>query len=134
MSENSDRIIQCDIEKSGQLDGLHSRLAEHINAQNRLRSSYVPHVDFGEAAWDILLDIFASEYFDRSTSIPVLATRVRISEALCSRYINYLLAQGKILTNRNQHTMESMPFLVSDETKKGTKAWLDNCMHNALQI
>ncbi|WP_430415595.1 hypothetical protein [Parasphingorhabdus sp.] len=134
MNENSDRIIQCDTEKSGQLDGLHSRLAEHINAQNRLRSDYVNHVDFGEASWDIMLDLFASEYFNRSTSVPALAARVTISEALCDRYINYLLDQEKIHANRNPQTMAVRPFLVADATKEGIKAWLDNCMHNALQI
>lgn len=121
-------IFKGDTGKAVQLEALRYQLAMYICEENKSRSSFIPDIEFSNASWDILLDIFTAEYLDRSTSIAAVSTRIEIPESLCLRYVNYLLGKGVIFENSNQHTMDAMPLLLPKLTKERLGAWLDDCL------
>ncbi|MFK7842152.1 MAG: hypothetical protein AB8B54_07800 [Sphingorhabdus sp.] len=117
-----------------QLETLRYQLAIYMSKRNSERSKYVPDIEFGDASWDILLDIFTAEYLDRSTSVKDIAGRLGMSEPLCGRYVNYLLSKAKLFKNTNKYTADAMPVLISDSTKNGITAWLDDCIANSPSV
>jgi len=74
-----DRVRTADVEDSVLL-----RQAEMIIKARRLRETYLPYVEFGEASWDMLLDLTVARFWSRKTSISSLciASRVPTTTAL----------------------------------------------------
>lgn len=109
----------------------HYQFIVHLCNQNKARASYLSNIDFGEPIWDFLLDLLASEYLDRPSSIADMAQRIGINEAICKRCAAYLLQRAAIFENRNQHTKARFPWLISEETKVQTRKWVNDCMSEA---
>lgn len=108
--------------------------AAHIAEQNKLRSEYFKALQFGDPVWDILLDIYVAENADRPTTLEAIADRQEMPQALCNRYIQYLVEREAVFENRNQYTASKFGFLASDKTKQEIAAWLSNCLANAPEI
>ena len=114
------------------LEDVHYRLIVHIREQNQTRSHFLPNISFGEPIWDFLLDLLAAEYLNKSASILAISKRLGLPESLCQRCANYLLSREAIFENRNNHSSNQLPFLVSQTTKVAVRDWLNDCMKFAM--
>lgn len=128
MNDEKVDIAQNSADKTAELEDHHYRLIIHISKQNQARAVFLNNVETGEPVWDFLLDLVASEYLDRSTSVPEISNRLGITQALCQRCAGYLISRDAIFENRNQYTSKTFPWLASESTKKAIKSWLDNCI------
>ncbi|GAB5488245.1 MAG: hypothetical protein Pars2KO_18150 [Parasphingorhabdus sp.] len=109
----------------------HYLLIAHIIKQNQARTNYLSNIEFGEPVWDFLLDLIASEHFDKPSSLQDISQRLGISVSLCQRCVDYLLDRDAIFENKNQYSLMKFPWLVSEETKVKVKQWLNVCISEA---
>lgn len=128
MNDEKGDIAQNLSAKDAELEDHHYRLIIHISKQNQARAAFLNNIETGEPVWDFLLDLVASEYLDRSTSVPEISKRLGISQPLCQRCAGYLMSRDAIFENRNQYTSMTLPWLASESTKKAIKGWLDSCI------
>lgn len=128
MNDEKADLTQNPADKAAELEDHHYRLIIHIAKQNQARAAFLNNVETGEPVWDLLLDLVASEYLDRSTSVPEISKRLGIAQPLCQRCARYLISRDAIFENQNRYTSKTFPWLVSEPTKAAIKGWLDDCL------
>lgn len=128
MQKDENIDVQNDSCRSPISDPMRYILAETICEQNRIRAQFIPNVMFGDPIWDMMLTLYTSEHFNRSTTISSLSKTCGIPRSVATRCISYLLDQEAIFKNTSQSNKEIMPYLVTDGTKTTIGFWLDNCI------
>jgi hypothetical protein len=131
MQQDENTDIQNDNYRFSNSDRMRYTLAETICELNRIRAQFVPNATFGDPIWDMVLTLYTSEYFDRSTTISNLSETCGIPHSVATRCISYLLGQEAIFENTSRSNKETMPYLVTDGTKTAVGCWLDNCISNS---
>ncbi|GAB5486668.1 MAG: hypothetical protein Pars2KO_02380 [Parasphingorhabdus sp.] len=116
--------------QNGIVDSMRYYLAATICAQNRSRAQFISNVKFGDPVWDLMLSLYTAEYFSKSTTVADLSEQSGISVSVVTRCLDYLLKQDAIFKNTNRYSNETMPYLVSEDSKTDIESWLDDCLSN----
>lgn len=94
ISAPADRSRATNVEDSALV-----RQIELIIKARRLRETYLPYVEFGEAAWDILLDLTVARFWSRHTSISSLCIAARVPTTTALRCLK-TLTEAAVLERR----------------------------------
>ncbi|RST31339.1 hypothetical protein HMF7854_11180 [Sphingomonas ginkgonis] len=87
---------------------------ELLKRQARLTT--LPRAMFGEVAWDLILNLLLKD--GDSSSLTELASDVGVSASSAERWLNYLVAEGLVLTSGAACLLSERYFTISSDGRR----------------
>jgi DNA-binding MarR family transcriptional regulator len=102
------------------------RLATAILRTRTRRAEYLPGLDFGEPAWDMLLDLFVAGAAGVPISVSSLCQAARVPHTTALRWVSVLTEAGYIARERDQQDGRRIYTRLTDHAREAVAAWLDD--------
>jgi DNA-binding MarR family transcriptional regulator len=103
------------------------RLARLIYNKRRKRSRWFAEVDFGEPAWDILLDLYASEAEGKTVNVSSACIAAAVPPTTALRWLTSLEAEGWVQRTPNPDDRRTSTLRL---TKKASEAMTGYLLHH----
>ena len=94
------------------------RFARQLHRERRLRDSILSPDLFGEAAWDILLDLFASALEGRTVRVSSACIAAAVPASTALRYLNEMERRGLLIRSPSPGDKRGQHIRLSDQTQR----------------
>lgn len=88
--------------------------ARQLHRERRIRDAVFPAELFGEAVWDILLDLFASEAEDRKVRVSSACIAACVPASTALRYLSEMERRGLIVRSPSPDDKRGQYIALSD--------------------
>ena len=92
------------------------RFARQLHRERRLRDAALSADLFGEPAWDILLDLFASELEGRTVRVSSACIAAAVPASTALRYLNEMERRGLLIRSPSPGDKRGQHIRLSDQT------------------
>lgn len=100
-------------------------LAKIILEDRRKRRSLFPNVKFGEASWDMILELYLAHHANRRVDVSTLCAASGAPTTTAKRHIDRLVAQGYMIREADESDKRRTFLLAATKLCEALGSWLD---------
>lgn len=100
------------------------RFARQLHRERRIRDAFLSRELFGEAAWDILLDLYASEAEGRTVRVSSACIAAAVPPSTALRYLNEMERVGLLVRSPSPGDKRGQHIRLSDSARENMRELL----------